>query len=198
MCIVTEHVHLKHEYQLLLTERANLKSVNDSIRSMNTEIDSENKKLHSEIIKLQSLIPPPIIPVTDLVMISREDYLGTMLEAGITCMNEDSPSDMEFSLTSKIELVRIAPELVFPIDLCLKNINDCEDSGLKAQCKAADYHVSGIRLVFGDMPWGYHGWVITMDKEFNIWWLETMACYEYAGVWYKIGDEGYLPKKVFA
>ena len=196
MCLVTEHAHLKRDYQNLLVERDDLKAVNKSIHSMNTEANLEIRKLNSQIV---TLTPIPIIPVTDLLMISREDYLGTMQEARITCMNEDSPSDIDFSLTSKAELDRIAPELVFPADDYINNIKDCEDYALQAQAKAADYHVSGIRLVFGDMPFGYHGFVITMDKEFNIWWLETMACYEYCGVWYKIGDDhSYVPRKVFA
>ena len=135
-------------------------------------------------------------PVTDLTVISRGDYLAVMKAAGISSM---AVLDSSLTITSKAELDRIAPYLVFPADYYIAEIFDCEDYGIMAQGDAARlFHLSGIRLGIGMMPLGNHGFIITMDKDHNIWWLEPNAGFEYAGVWYKIGDEGYQPNKVFA
>lgn len=139
----------------------------------------------------------PIIPVTDLVWITRIDYLAEMAKAGIKPIDLGTPLDVSLTLTSKEELDRIAPFLVQPADEYIAEIKDCEDYGIEAQSRAADFHVSGIRLGLGNMPLGYHGFALTMDKDYNKWWLEINAAFEYAGVWYKIGEHRYYPDKVF-
>ena len=154
-------------------------------------------ELEAKITELEKQIPSPVLPVTDLVMIKRSDYITKMRAVGIEPISLVTPLDSMLSLTSKEELDRIAPDLVYPSDLYIAEIADCEDYGLQAQCDAAfKFNVSGIRLALGNMPLGYHGFAITMDKEFNIWWLEPNAGFSYAGVWYKTNDEGYKPDKV--
>jgi len=156
------------------------------------------KELGAKVIELEAQIPAPVIPVLDLTMISRTDYITEMRKANIEPIGLATPLDSQLSLTSKAELDRIAPDLVYPADFYIDDIWDCEDYGNQAQCDAArKFHVSGIRLGLGNMPLGYHGFAITLDKERNIWWLETNAGFEYAGVWHKIGDKGYQPNKVF-
>ena len=147
--------------------------------------------------ELQKQLPEPIIPVTDLVWITRTDYLVELAKVGIKPIDWGTPLDISLSLTSKAELDRIAPFLVQPADEYIAEIRDCEDYGIEAQSRASKYRVSSVRLGLGNMPLGYHGFAVTMDKEFNIWWLEPNSGFEYAGVWYKIGDNGYSPDKVF-
>jgi len=184
------------EHKKLLGERDGLKSVNKLIVSKNAELGLEIRELQKEIILLT---PIPIVPVTDLVMISREDYLTRMLGVGIEPIGLDTPLDRQLSLTSKVELDRIAPYLVYPADLYIDEIWDCEDYGIQAQTDASKlFHVSGIRLTIGDTPFGKHGWLITMDKESNKWWLESNSGFPWAGEWFRIGENGYVPKKVFA
>uniref|UniRef100_A0A6H2A2E5 Uncharacterized protein n=1 Tax=viral metagenome TaxID=1070528 RepID=A0A6H2A2E5_9ZZZZ len=140
----------------------------------------------------------PAIPVTDLEMTSRNDYLSEMHKVGIEPIGLATPLDAQLTLTSKAELDRIAPDLVYPADLYISELEiDCEDYGIQAQCDAAfKFHVSGVRLGLGSMPLGYHGFAITMDKDKNIYWLEPNAGFPYAGVWYQIGEESYFPDKV--
>jgi len=164
-----------------------------------TRARQENIALKGEVAELKAQIPLPPIPVTDLVMISRHDYLHQMAMHGITPIDMATPLDTHLAITSKAELDRIAPELVYSAEFFVDQIWDCENYGLQAQSDAArSFHVSGITLGLGNMPLGYHGFALTMDKEFNIWWLENNAGFEYAGVWHKIGVEGYYPDKVFA
>ena len=159
----------------------------------------ENKALKARIDYLEMLIPPPAIPVTDLLMISRHDYLHQFAMKGITPVSIGTPLDTDLSITSKAELDRIAPELVYSAEYYLSQIWDCENYGLQAQSDAARFfHVSGITLGLGTMPLGYHGFALTMDKEFNIYWLVPNAGFPYAGVWYKIGEVEHYPEKVFA
>jgi len=143
-----------------------------------------------------------IVPVTDIVMLSRSDFLAEMAKVNIIPIDLGTPLDADLSITSKAELDRIAPFLVQLAGLYILQIRDCEDYGIEAQSRAASYHVSGIRLGLGNInnsqASGYHGFVLTLDKEYNIWWLEPNASFEYAGVWYKIGEHGYFPDKIFA
>ena len=165
-----------------------------SLKTENNSISAENRNLNIRIAKLLEIV----IPVTDLTMISRADYLAKMKEAGISPISLTTPLDSTLSITTKAELDRIAPYLVYPAELYVAQIWDCENYGLQAMLDAArKFHASGITLGLGNMPLGYHGFALTMDNDYNIYWLESNAGFEYAGVWYKIGEEGYLPDKVF-
>lgn len=157
------------------------------------------KELEAKVAELQEQLPPVIVPVTDLITISRIEYLTEMQKAGISPIASGSPLDAVLSITNKLELDKIAPYLVYPADLYIAEIWDCEDYALQAQCDAGlKFHVSGVRLGLGWMPLGYHGFPVTLDKDRNIWWLEPNAGFEYAGEWKKIGDADYRPDKVFA
>jgi len=159
---------------------------------------TEHVKLKKRVAELEAQLPHIIIPVTDLTMISRQNYLNKMAEVGISPIDLGTPLDVDLSITTKAELDRIAPELVQPADDYISEIRDCEDYGIEAQSRASKYRVSGIRLVLGDMPLGYHGFVISIDVDYNIWWLEPNAGFPFAGIWHRVGDEDYYPDKVFA
>jgi len=138
-------------------------------------------------------------PVTDLLAISRAEFLAEMAKVGIQPIDLGTPLDKIMTITTEIELERIAPYLVYPADLYIAEIADCEDYALQAQCDAAfKFHVSGIRMGLGYMPLGYHGFPVTLSKEGNILLLEPNAGFEYAGEWFKIGDNGYNPNKILA
>lgn len=153
------------------------------------------RELELKLIRYETLYPV-VTPVTDLTMIERGEYLERFRQVGISSL---ALLDSKLSITSKVELDRMAPYLVYPADFYAIDIWDCEDYGIQAQCDAGHkFGVNGVRLGLGNVPGGYHGFVITMDKDGNIWWLEPNAGFEYAGVWYKIGMYGYQPDKVFA
>ncbi len=156
-------------------------------------------KAKARIKELEAQIPPVVVPVTDTTTISRINYLMVMGMEGIEPIASGSPLDSDLTITSKSELDRIAPYLVYPADFYVNEIWDCEDYALQAQCDAAHkFHVNGIRLGLGFMPLGYHGFPVTIDKDGNVWWLEGNSGFEYAGVWKRVGEEGYRPDKVFA
>jgi hypothetical protein len=140
-----------------------------------------------------------INPVTDLLRISRSEFLAEMAKVGIAPIDLGTLLDSIMTITTEIELERIAPYLVYPADWYIEQIADCEDYALQAQCDAAfKFHVSGIRMGLGWMPLGYHGFPITLSKEGGIWLLDPNAGFSYAGEWFKIGGNGYNPNKVFA
>ena len=142
----------------------------------------------------------PVKPVTDLLMISRSDFLAEMARAGIAPIDLGTPLDRAMSITTESELKRIAPYLVYSAEWYISELEiDCEDYALQAQCDAAfKFHVSGVRMGLGNMPLGYHGFPITLSKEGNIWLLEPNAGFEYAGEWFQLGGHFFSPDKVFA
>ncbi len=151
--------------------------------------------------KTQELIPPVFEPVMDVQEISRTDFLKEFAKYGIVPISQDDPLDSVLTLASKAELDRIAPYLVYPAEYYIAETWDCEDYAIQAQCDAGHkLHVSGIRLGLGYMPLGYHGFVLTLDKdELRPYWLEPNAGFPYAGIWHRLDSpENYLPRKVFA
>ena len=142
----------------------------------------------------------PLKPVTDLTTISRSEFLAEMAKVGIQPIDLGTPLDSVMSITSESEFERIAPYLVYPADWYLGDLQiDCEDYALQAQCDAAfKFHVSGVRLGLGWMPLGYHGFPVTLSKQGNVWLMEPNAGFPYAGKWFTIGANSYLPNKVLA
>jgi len=137
-------------------------------------------------------------PITDYLWASREEFIKICQAQGIEPISLDTPLDSWLSIATKTQLDTIAPFLVYPADLYIDQIVDCEDYALKAQTDASfKFHISGVRMALGNMPLGYHGFPLTIDKDKNIWLFEPNSGFEYAGVWFKAGENGYLPKKVF-
>ena len=129
--------------------------------------------------------------------ITRADYIRVLSDKGIKAMSLDTPLDDWYSVVSKKQLDVIAPYLVYPADNYLSEVSDCEDYAIRAQSDAAfNFHVSSVRLCLGDTPLGYHGFVVAVDTERNLWLLESNAGFEYAGEWFRIGLYGYVPEKV--
>lgn len=168
-----------------------IKELNDILRKQNfslAHLRSRNAKL---------LLEKKTPWVTDSKMVSRNELVALFHENNIEAYSLKDPLDMWFSITTKDELDRIAPYFTYPADFYVQSITDCEDYGLKAQVDACfDAGVSGIRLCLGDIPLGYHGFVITVDTESNIWLLEPNAGFPFAGEWFAIGENGYIPQKV--
>ena len=151
--------------------------------------------LKSEVARCSFTEPP----VTDLLKISRGEFLAEMLKVGIKPIDINTPLDAVLTITTESELERIAPHLVYPADWYISEIWDCEEYAIQSQSDAArKFHVSGVRMGLGMMPLGYHGFPITLSKEGNVKLLEPNAGFEYAGHWFNIGDNSYLPDKVFA
>ena len=137
-------------------------------------------------------------PVSNYELISRDDFLAICEKAHIYPISLQTPLDSKLSIVHKSQLDRLAPWLTFSASLYVADIVDCEDYGIEAQSKAAfKYHVSGKRLALGDMPLGYHGFAMTIDRNRAIWLLEPNAGFEFAGQWVKLGENGYGPDKVF-
>lgn len=140
------------------------------------------------------VIPAPEISIK--TEISRQDYLNVL---GLPAYNPDRPLDGILTITSKSNLGLIAPWLVYPADNYISEISDCEDYAIQAQSDAAfKFGISGIRMALGNTPLGYHGFAMTFDTDSNIWLLEPNAGFDFAGVWFKTGEHGYMPEVVFA
>jgi len=177
-----------------------MKELKELIRDIACEIGrtlGAKCSIETELVEDELIYNEPA-PVTDLLRISRSEFLAEMAKVGIKPIDLETPLDSFMTITSEIELERIAPYLVYPADLYIAEIWDCEDYAIQAQCDAAlKFHVSSIRLGLGQMPLGYHGFPVTLSKEGNIWLLDSNAGFPYAGGWFRIGDNGYNPNKIF-
>mgnify|MGYP001557963100 CR=1 FL=1 len=149
-------------------------------------------------------LSPPVVapseprPVTNFTLISRDDFLAKLAPLGIIPISLLTPLDSQLSVVDKATLDTLAPYLTFAADLYVNDIADCEDYAIEAQSKASfKYHVSGIRLALGQSPLGYHGFALALDTDGNIWLMEPNAGFPYAGGWFKIGYNSYIPDKVF-
>ena len=130
------------------------------------------------------------------VSITRDAFLATL---GVAAISLGTPFDATLAITTKENLDKLAPCLVYPANLYIDQVVDCEDYALRAQVDATfKFRVSGIRLALGLMPYGYHGFIITADTLGRRWLLEPNAGFGYAGKWFKIGEHGYKPDKVLA
>jgi hypothetical protein len=141
-------------------------------------------------------VPPPVIIESATITMTRQEFLDVLAVQGVTAYSLVQPLDSIMRFATKAELDRIAPELVYPASNYLVDLWDCEDYALQAQCDAGRKFEVSVRLVIGDMPLGKHGFCITLDTEKNIWLLENNAGFPYAGKWFKISENGYIPQLV--
>lgn len=136
-------------------------------------------------------------PIEGLPLISRASYVEIAHKSNILPFELLKPLDSYYSVANKAQLDSIASSLVFPADEYISQLADCEDYGLRAQVTACfTFHVSSARLCLGQMPLGYHGFVIAIDNYNNLYLLEPNAGFEYAGQWFSIGEHGYLPDRI--
>jgi hypothetical protein len=144
-------------------------------------------------------VPDPDVPVPadQTIEMGRQDFLNMMGNFGITALSPVNPMDSIVRLASKEELDKIAPHLVYPAEWYISDLWDCEDYGMQAQLDAGRRFEVTVRLGLGMIELGYHGFAITLDREFNLWLLEPNAGFPWAGVWFKKGENTYLPDKIF-
>jgi hypothetical protein len=139
-----------------------------------------------------------VIPANIVLEITRNDFINTLRDRyNIEPISLSNPLDSSLKLTTKEELDRVAPDLVYPADWYVDELWDCEEYGLQAQLDAGRKFKFSARLCLGDMDLGYHGFLMTLDSDLNLWLLEPNAGFPYAGMWFKSGENGYLSKKVF-
>ena len=154
------------------------------------------------------MMPPPedetqiCFPVLKIeiptIQVSRTVYLQEMAKHGVVPLGD--PFDISAYIADKSDLDKIAPYLVYSAEWYVEQIWDCEDYALRGMSDAGlFYKVNGIRAVFGDTDYGYHGYLATLDKRGGIWLLENNAGFPWAGEWFKPNDPdrgNYRPKKV--
>ena len=75
-------------------------------------------------------------PISDYAWISRDEFITILGQVGITPISKDTPLDNRYSIATKTQLDLIAPYLVYPADLYISEIADCEDYAIKAQSDA--------------------------------------------------------------
>ncbi len=150
-------------------------------------------------LKKQNIVTPIVTPVpeSETIVLDRQGFLNTMKTFGIESLTGINPLDSITRLASKSELDRIAPELVYPAEWYINDLWDCEDYGCQAQLDAGRKFEVTVRLGLGQISLGYHGFAITLDRDLNLWLLEPNAGFEWAGKWFKFGENTYRPDKVF-
>lgn len=139
-----------------------------------------------------------VIPVNIVLEITRNNFINALRDRyNIEPISLSNPLDSSLKLTTKEELDRVAPDLVYPADWYVDELWDCEDYGLQAQLDAGRKLKFSARLCLGDMGLGYHGFLMTLDSDLDLWLLEPNAGFSYAGVWFRLGENEYQPRKVF-
>ncbi len=146
--------------------------------------------------KEKPIIIPAPIPESETIVFERQGFINTMKSFGVESLTGDKPMDRIVRLASKAELDRIAPYLVYPADWYVADLWDCEDYGLQAQLDAGRLFEVTVRLGLGQIEGGYHGFAITLDRDLNLWLLEPNAGFEWAGVWFKSGENTYKPEYI--
>ena len=147
---------------------------------------------------------PAMAPITETYKISRDDYIAALARYGITPLSAGDPLDPFLTIQSKAELDRVAPALVYPANWYIENLWDCENFGMQAANDAGRLLYFSAVLCTGFMELGYHGFVLAMDTDKNVWLLEPNAGYPWAGRWFAptltfdkpLQDSMYIPKKV--
>ena len=139
------------------------------------------------------------MPVTDLLVLDRNIYLQKLAAYGIVPLSKYDPLDDTVTLASVAELGRLAPDICYPADWYINGIWDCENYAAQAENDAARlFHVNGICRVLGHMPLGYHGFVVTLDKDrFELWVLEPNAGFDYSGGWCRPEEIDYKAEKIY-
>ncbi len=146
-------------------------------------------------------------PVVELLQVTRRFFVDHLLtEYNITTINKGAnPMDSTLTLTSKAELDRLGPELVYPASWYIAELWDCEDYALQGQLDAGRKFKFSARMCTGWMEGGYHGFLLTLDTRLQPWVLENNAGFPWAGVWHKpvftdsptLKSEHYWPQAVF-
>lgn len=147
-------------------------------------------------------VPDPPYPEIAVETISRTEYLSVLAVKGVVPYGDIL--DSHFTICSFKSLQIITPFLIQSAEFYTLHVDDCEEYGIWAQALASRiFRVSGIRLCLGFMPYGYHGFIITVDIDRNVRWLEPNAGFYYDFIdanpgWFTPGEWDYIPEKVFA
>ena len=145
-------------------------------------------------------------PVTEAMLVSRRFFVSHLNDkySIATITREGNPMDTALVLTSKVELDRLAPELVYPADWYIEHLWDCEDYALQGQLDAGRKFQFSARMCTGWTALGYHAFLLTLDTDSRLWLLENNAGFPWAGRWlapaldtHNLTGEVYYPMRVF-
>ncbi len=152
------------------------------------EIDT----LKQEVEKLRGPELPSDLASYD---IGWHDLKAELEALGVQCMlkAEHVPDSFVWH-TDEENWARIMPFLVYPADLYVEGVADCDDY---ARWAAADssklFKLNGCLECWGDSPWGYHAYslVRVAPGEYRI--SEPNAGAPWAGELLRFGSHGYRP-----
>ena len=119
------------------------------------------------------------------------------LEAlGVECMLK--PQHIPDALvrhTDEASWAKIMPYLVYPADLYVADIADCDDYARWATADSSRlFQLNGCLECWGDSSWGYHAYSLVRVGPGEYQLSEPNAGAPWAGELMKFGAEGYLPK----
>ena len=159
------------------------------------------KELEAQIAELTK---PEPVPEIQKWGIQRYYFVEKLKEFNIDTFpqNVDFVLDQWLYCTTMEGWGEVLYDLVLDSDLYQKDIYDCEDYALKAQCICAEkYGLNSFRMCIGDMPQGKHGFNIFFehtedDGIGDIYLFEPNGGFEHSGEAFKIGEHGYFPQVV--
>jgi len=171
MCLITDHVKLKKACQVLL---------------------EENAKLEAQVEALQ----PPVLPFGyPVYKLPWAELIRFLLVLDLQPMvNPEYVADSYVTYTDKDSWAKIIPFLVYPADLYVEEVADCDDYSKWAAADSSKlFNLNGCLQCWGHMPLGYHAWnLVLIEGGYKL--FDANAGFPHAGQLFNPMDNGYKPE----
>lgn len=154
------------------------------------------KELEAEVVNLKMEYEPVLpagFPVFDIKWAELKSELESL---GVQCMlkPEHVPDDF-VRHTDEASWAKIMPFLVYPADLYVAGVADCDDyARWAASDSSKKFKLNGCLECWGDMPLGYHAFNLVRIAPLEYRLSDHNAGFSYAGELFKFYEHGYIPK----
>jgi len=157
---------------------------------------TEHAHLEKEIAELKQQYEPVLPTGYPTFDVKWTDLKLELESLGVECMLK--PAHIPDALvrhTNEESWAKIMPFLVYPADLYVEQVADCDDYARWATADSSRlFKLNGCLECWGDSKWGYHAFslVRVAPGEYRI--SEPNAVAPWAGTLMRFGDNGYMPK----
>lgn len=136
---------------------------------------------------------PTGFPVYEM---SWNDMVSMLKRHGLELMlKEQYVPDKYIRYADEDNTAILAPYLVYPADLYVEQVADCDDYSMWAVSDASRrFKLNGFRQVWGYVGLSYHAWVLAVTGEDSFKLFENNAGFPYAGELFDPGDYDYIPQ----
>ena len=185
MCLITEHARLKQQYKALNAEKILLEAKIKELQENTVTFEAYADYVRSQVdeILIQEMTWYELID-----MLKDKHNLENMLS---------HPPDHKKRFTDEETMIKIVPFLTYPADYYIAELEiNCDDY---ARWAAADmrriFRLQGVFEVWGNTPYGYHAWCMTVVGPDKVKYFEPNAGFPFAGELFDAGGYGFIPEK---